>query len=112
MSNNQDVSRRSSGTLDFSDLCVCQVTAYENKRRCHVVEAEVAQVGHILTAPEYPDGTLKVRSREQYQGDAGASHNVSKPEAGELIVESERSQIADSNPAASEENPAARKIST
>lgn len=65
-----------------------------------------------MTAPEYPEGTLKVRSREQHQGNARALHNISETEAGKCIVESERSKIADSDPAASEENSAASKIST
>lgn len=77
----KNVARWSSSVLNLRYFRVRKIAANQNERRCDVVEVEIAQVRHILTASEYTERPLKVNSRKQHQRYLRALHNISESEA-------------------------------
>jgi len=112
LSYNKNVTWWYSSALNLRYLCVSKIAAYQNERGGDVIEIEITQVSHILTATEHAEGPLKISSRKQYKCYLSALHNISESEAWKRIVKAKRSKITNRNPSTSEENPSTRKIGT
>lgn len=88
--------------MNLGNLGIRQVASNQDEGRRDVVKVEIAQVGYVLAAAEYAEGSLEINPREQNKRHLIALRHISETEAGQYIVEAESSEVADRDSTASE----------